>query len=276
MKRGLLRAAVLASGVASIPMFAGARPVAAFGQVYAKLAVTEALRAKVSLARSSSELPIEWRFAPDGRFTEGVAAYAEQRLPMDFEIDAADGANPDDLLVAGYRDGHVRIVRLRLCAPEVRELPTGGYGLEPRPPASTRVVYDAPYGSRGRVVTMVANRGRAGRSFVRFERDDDLFELDWSVEEPLDPKVVLSAADEPRLRDRGLVRFSGSTHSRRGPVYKLLYAPDCIACGAALVLIDSNRDGSIDSHASPSTDELEAQGLLDPREYEEIENWPVE
>ena len=203
-------------------------------------------------------------------------AVATQELALRFVPTAADFANPDKLIVAGRTDSsRVLIEVITLVPPEQVQAAGGHIALALRTPSSRELVLELPLAAYGMAEMIVANRGRAGHSFVRFTAVHDLYEVAWSDAEPPPPAIACSASVQPLLEDRSYTGLVGGEHLTLGYVYRLHHEQP-IDGKRALFLFDTDCDGVIEGSGSYSTAEIEALGLRDISNWVEMAGVPPE
>lgn len=228
-----------------------------------KLAASPTMRAKARADRQGRRVVLTWMHAPSGNFGPGLAALADQEIALRYFPTAVDFANPDRLIVGGRTSaGRVVVEAITLVAPQPLQLADGSTVLALRMPAEVKLVFDQPLSTYGMVEMIGANRGLPGRSFLRFTGVDDLHQLDWSALHPVAPVVALPSSAEPLLSERFYKSLCAGDHQDLGYVYIL--RPDPPREGQRpLYLIDSDRNGVIDTHAAYSPTQARELGLLE-------------
>jgi hypothetical protein len=227
------------------------------------------VRASVELDSGERRIEVEWRYSPSATFLFEDSVRQSQTRSTTYWPTAVEVIGSDRILVAGKdpETGATLIETWTLRAPKF-EVPPPTPELWPQPDLAAEValVHRSATADRDIVRAMLAVRGKPSSVFVHFYDSRDLYEFDWSApQKPM--SLVLSAKSQPLLSTDGWNSCWGGDHKTHGFVY-VFAELDCVPTVPSLVLVDSNRDGVVDSHGMDLA-KFHELGLAKGEEYTE-------
>lgn len=231
------------------------------------LLIAPDLEASVHLFFSRGTIDVCWRYSPTGEFQKPLEIRTEE-FSVDYWPTACETTADQHLIVAGKRsNGNTCIERCTLKKPLIRPDGRGGVFWSSQGRSEVVTVYDAAQVGEDIVRGMIRKRGAADRVLVHFHDSRDLYELDVS-HAPATPKLILSHSDEATLLG-DFDHYVGADHSRFGYVYCFgsIDHPDEVM---ALMLMDSDRDGAIESHGPITGAQWAEQGFEQRSNYIEL------
>jgi hypothetical protein len=228
-------------------------------------------RGSIRLDCTGKSVSIGWEYSAGGDFTdvELLDGYERQMVTVGYWPTYAEVVDSTTVLVAGKdRSGDTRIERWTVTLPIVTQLVGGGgYSVEVQPLADIEVLYDAAVVGKDMIRTMFRVRGKPSSALVQFYDSGDLYEINWGVA-PYSLTTVLAASAEPALT-QVYNAFDAGDHSSLGYVYILADNANFFSV-PALILVDSNRDGTMDGHYTMTWQAYHAAGLDNAANYVEL------
>ena len=225
-------------------------------------------RATLMIDCEGKALTLHWRYAPNGDFANPVAA-TKQVIAVGYWPTVAEVVSSTTVLIAGKeRSGDTRLERWIVVPPLVVE-PVGGgaTALGAQPVGDIEVLYDASVAGKDMIKVMHRVRGKPSSALVQFADSNVLYELNWNAA-PFALTQVLTPATEPALSNEYDYFFAGD-HITNGFVY--VFADfDAHFASPALVLIDANRDGTIDARQTYTFAQYRAAALDARLSYVEL------
>ncbi len=216
--------------------------VARYGQD--SLSPSDSFRAVAVMDRSSNLVKIRWSYSSTSDFSGPPELYLSQNFAVSFIPTAVAFVNPSHAVVAGTIGNQTVVEVWHLKVPVVK--PTGLVGQTKK---SARLVYKESQGNvPGIIRTLIDNRGANRSVFMRFTGSPDIYELTWPVSGNGAAVVVLAAAQHPGLSASPYNEPFGGDHVTLGYTY-ILRVEDALHLHDAFVMVDTNRDGIIDSTA---------------------------
>ena len=196
----------------------------------------------------------------------GHAAGTSQVISLPYWPTTAVSLNDFEIIVAGkMRRGETVMETVAVPAPTLTfDIVTGEPTLVPNPVGAREYTYMESTVGRDMILFMRHMSDDPSCLLVGFYDSGDVYRFDPSTE-----VISLQASSSgstgvvaPELATRFNYTWSGD-HISLGYIYVLNHGVG----SDTVVLVDSNRDGTIDSHFVPSGADWAAQGLSDPANY---------
>ncbi|MCP4006907.1 MAG: hypothetical protein GY725_22230 [bacterium] len=235
--------------------------IAPFG--FSVLAPNDLFRAEAVMDRAKNLVEVQWRYSAASDFLSPPEHFLAQKFAVTFIPTAVEFLNPAHLVVAGTHGTETIVEVWHLKIPVVT--PTGLVGQTKK---SARLVYKASQTNvPGIVRSLIHNRGATQSVFARFTGSHDLYEITWPADSGTGvAAVVLSAAQAPGLSASPYDEPFGGNHTTKGFVY-ILRVKDALHLHDAFVMLDTNRDGVIDSTALWGFNDFESNEALDAAKW---------
>lgn len=206
-------------------------------------------------------LVIHWRHRPSG-------AALEQRIALAYYPTTAILLAPGTLLVGEKNPRGATLVQaIDFQPPSAFAMAGGGTALVANPITAIRTLYDESTPRRDMVRRLVVNRADPGRAFIWFADSSDLYSLELDtelLELVASPQAEAGALHIPDLADP-FTRIWARNHAALGFVY--VFDNEFAEHRDPLVLMDTNRDGQLDSFAVTDGPTWVSLGLDDPQQY---------
>lgn len=250
----------------------GVPPVGAQSRAgFTYLRPTANFRAGLRLDCTGKRVSIGWEYSAIADFTDAelIDDYANQVVPVGYWPTYVEVVDSATILVAGkQRNGNTKIERWIVATPVVAQLVGGGgYSIDVQPVSDIEVLYDEAVVGKDMVRTMFRVRGKPASALVQFYDSGDLYEMDWGTP-PHALTAVLATTAEPAL-SQSYNAYDAGDHASLGYVYVWAENVNYFST-PALVLVDADRNGSIDARHSMTWQQYHAAGLDSASAYIEL------
>lgn len=212
---------------------------------------------------ADESLSIRWRASSDSP----AFALGSQQIPLSYWPTAVVRTSPSQICVAGKRAGGATVIEEFSFGPPI--FGPDGFGNNAVAPRVVTKVYDAASAGRDMVAFMFADLSDEDRLFVQFWDSRDVYRLDRRSGALELAYARAPGARAPHARELGLHlgRAFFGNHVDLGFLYGLRLS--CSEGSGVLLLIDGNRDGTLDTHLHLTSAQWAAMDLSNAAHYVE-------